>query len=156
MNSSDARKQARIDEVAALLDAFSKVHLTPELTGYVRKLWEQIGRKRNYVITGGAKEVWASAVVYVIARLNFLFDSKSPTSLSADIICAFFETKKTTVMAHRGHREGLPDTHGAGRLVQSGHRRCAYVCQTSQRNGYSKEDGERSGFALSESDNLAL
>ena len=65
----------------------------------MRKLWEQIGRKRNYVITGGVKEVWASAVVYVIARLNFLFDSKSPTYLSADIICAFFGTKKTTVMA---------------------------------------------------------
>lgn len=99
MNSSDAGKQARIDEVAALLDAFSKAHLTPELAGYVRKLWLQIGRKRNYTITGGAKEVWAAAVVYVIARLNFLFDSKSPSYLTADVISAFFGTKKTTVSA---------------------------------------------------------
>jgi len=97
--SPDARKQARIDEVTALLDAFSQAHLTPELAGYVRKLWEQIGRKRNYVITGGAKEVWASAVVYVIARLNFLFDSKSQNYLTADVICAFFGTKKTTMSA---------------------------------------------------------
>jgi hypothetical protein len=97
--SPDARKQARIDEVAALLDAFSQAQLSPELTGYVRKLWEQIGRKRNYVITGGAKEVWAAAVVYVIARLNFLFDSKSPNYFTADAISAFFGTKKTTVSA---------------------------------------------------------
>jgi len=95
----DARKQARIDEVFALLDSFSHAHLTPELAGYVRKLWEQIGRKRKYVITGGAKEVWAAAVVYVIARLNFLFDSKSPNYLTADAISAFFGTKKTTMSA---------------------------------------------------------
>ena len=95
----DEKKQARIEEVTTLLNAFSQTHLTPELAGYVRKLWEQVGRKRNYVITGGAKEVWASAVVYVIARLNFSFDSKSPTYLTADIICAYFETKKTTVSA---------------------------------------------------------
>lgn len=98
-NSSDARKQARLAEVAALLDSFSQAHLTPELGGYVRKLWEQIGRKRKYVIVGGAKEVWAAAVVYVIARLNFLFDSKSPNYLTADSISAFFGTKKTTVSA---------------------------------------------------------
>jgi len=69
------KKQQRIVKVKALLEAFSKEHLSPELSGYVFKLWGQIGRKRNYVITGGKKEVWASAVVYAIARLNFLFDS---------------------------------------------------------------------------------
>ncbi len=95
----DARKQERIGEVAALLDAFSQAHLTPELAGYARELWGQIGRKRKYVITGGAKEVWAAAVVYVIARLNFLFDSKSANYLTADAISAFFGTKKTTVSA---------------------------------------------------------
>lgn len=93
----DAKKQARIDEITTILNVFSQKHLTPELSGYVRTLWEQIGRKRNYVITGGAKEVWAAAVVYVIARLNFLFDSKSPNYLSADSICDYFGTKKTTV-----------------------------------------------------------
>mgnify|MGYP001589564467 CR=1 FL=1 len=97
--TAEVKKQARIEEVAALLDAFSQAQLTPELGVYVRKLWERIGRKRNYVVTGGAKEVWAAAVVYVVARLNFLFDSKSPHYLSADMISAFFGTKKTTVSA---------------------------------------------------------
>ena len=96
---SDTRKVARIEEVRALLDAFSQQRLTPELAGYVHKLWEQIGRKRTYVITGGNKEVWASAVVYVIARLNFLFDRNSPHFLPPDEICGFFGTKKSTVLA---------------------------------------------------------
>jgi hypothetical protein len=95
----DPKKAARIKEVQELLDAFSREHLTPELAGYVRRLWEQIGRKRNYVITGGKPEVWASAVVYVIARVNFLFDWSNPHYLPPDVICGFFGTKKSTVSA---------------------------------------------------------
>ena len=95
----DPKKQARIDEVKALLAGFSKQHLAsaPDVAGYIEKLWDQIGRKRTYVITGGTNEVWASAVVYVIARLNFLFDKASPKHLTADTICDHFGTKKGTV-----------------------------------------------------------
>ena len=97
----DARKQERIEEVKALLAGFAGQHFSnaPDLVTYTEKLWEQIGRKRNYVITGGSKEVWASAVVHVIARLNFLFDRSSPHYLPPDAICGFFGTKKGTVSA---------------------------------------------------------
>jgi len=97
--ATDPKKEARIKEVQDLLDAFAQEHLTPELAGYVRRLWEQIGRKRTYVITGGKPEIWASAVIYVIARLNFLFDSSSPHYLPPDVICGFFGTRKGTVSA---------------------------------------------------------
>lgn len=97
--ATDAKKGARIKEVQELLDAFAQKHLTPELAGYVRRLWEQIGRKRSYVITGGKPEIWASAVVYVIARLNFLFDRSNPNYLPPDVICDFFGTRKATVSA---------------------------------------------------------
>jgi hypothetical protein len=96
---SDPKKQARIEEVRALLNAFSQEHLSSDLSDYVHKLWEQIGRKRNYFITGGRKEVWASAVVYAIARLNFLFDRSNPHYMTPDAICDFFGTKKSTVSA---------------------------------------------------------
>jgi hypothetical protein len=103
----DPRKQARIDEVKTLLADFSKQHLAsaPDVAGYIEKLWDQIGRKRSYVITGGTKEVWASAVVYVIARLNFLFDKASPNYLTADTICGHFATKKGTVSARAAEIE---------------------------------------------------
>jgi len=92
----DPKKQARIDEVKALLVEFSKQHLAsaPDVVNYIEKLWDQIGRKRSYVITGGTKEVWASAVVYVIARLNFLFDKASPNYITTDTIGGHFGTKK--------------------------------------------------------------
>ena len=98
---TDLKKQVRIDEVKTLLEGFSEQHLasSPELAGYIDKLWDQVGRKRNYVITGGAREVWATAVVHVVARLNFLFDTANPNYLSADTICGHFGTKKSTVSA---------------------------------------------------------
>lgn len=103
----DPKKQGRIDEVKALLADFSKQHpaSAPDVVSYIEKLWDQIGRKRSYVITGGTKEVWASAVVCVIARLNFLFDKASPDYLAADTICGHFGTKKGTVSARAAEIE---------------------------------------------------
>ena len=57
MTNAHDKKSKRIEEVRILLQEFAKTHLTPELTDYVLHLWEQIGRKRNYVITGGRAEV---------------------------------------------------------------------------------------------------
>ena len=88
----DEKKQRRIEEVQALLDAFADQYLTdaPDIASYIDKLWAQLGRKRTYPITGGTKEVWAAAVVTVIARLNFLFDRSQPNSVTLQEICEFF------------------------------------------------------------------
>jgi Domain of unknown function (DUF6398) len=98
-NKMDENRIQRMKEVKALLENFSKAHLNDELSEYCYKLWDKIGKKRNYIITGGKKEIWAASIIYVIARLNFLFDSKSSVPLTADIICDFFGTKKSTVSA---------------------------------------------------------
>jgi len=95
----DTRKEERDHEVRILLQDFGKATLPPEIASYVLTLWDMIVRKRNYVITGGKKEVWASAVVYVIARLNLLFDSSNPHYLPPNRICDFFGTKKSTIAA---------------------------------------------------------
>lgn len=96
---TDTRKEERVHEVRILLQDFGKAKLPPEIANYVLTLWDMIVRKQNYVITGGKSEVWASAVMYVIARLNFLFDRSSPHYLPPDEICGFFATKKSTIAA---------------------------------------------------------
>ncbi len=95
----EENKEQRINEVKELLEKFATAHLNDEFLEYCYRLWDKIGRKRNYIITGGKKEIWASAVIYAIARLNFLFDSKSSKPLTTDMICNFFGTKKSTVSA---------------------------------------------------------
>jgi hypothetical protein len=43
--------------------------------------------------------------VYVVARLNFLFDRSSPNYLPPDTICGFLGTKKGTVSARAAEIE---------------------------------------------------
>jgi len=104
---TETKKATRVEEIQELLDDFSQRHLTPELARYVRRLWQRLARQHTYPITGGKPEIWASAVVYVIARLNFLFDRSSPQHLSADTICDFFGTKKSTVSAKAAQIEAI-------------------------------------------------
>jgi len=90
-------KTERIQEIEELVQAFSNRHLNEELAGYALKLCDKLGRKRTLSIVRGRKEIWAASIVYVIARLNFLFDPENEFCLTADTICDFFGTKKSTV-----------------------------------------------------------
>lgn len=104
LNDKDKRKQ-RVAEVADLLEEFCAANLSDEIAVFVQELWQRIGRKRTYHITGGKPEIWAAAVVYVIARLNFLFDKTNEEYLSPDDICGFFSTKKRTIAARASEIE---------------------------------------------------
>ena len=94
---ADKEKIDRLKEIKELVQPFCNQYLNDELYGYVTKLCDKLGRKRTLSITRGRPEIWAAAIVYVIARLNFLFDKSSPIFLTTDTICEFFDTKKSTV-----------------------------------------------------------
>ncbi|MFH2218561.1 MAG: DUF6398 domain-containing protein [Pseudomonadota bacterium] len=97
MNERIADKKQRLEEIKGLVLAFCEEHLDDEIYGYAFKLCDMLGQKRKISITRGKKEIWAAAIVYVIARLNFLFDVENEFFLTADTICDFFGTKKSTV-----------------------------------------------------------
>ena len=92
-----AKKDERLKEIKELAGSFCVEHLNEELQSYALKLCDTLGRKRKISITNGKKEIWAASIIYVIARLNFLFDTKNELFLSADTICNFFGTRKSTV-----------------------------------------------------------
>jgi len=95
---SKRKKQERIQEVQELIGKFGKNFLTKDLTNYCYKIWEELGRKRTIDITRGQKEIWASAVVLVIARLNFLFDKKNNKNyISMDSVYEYYGTKRGSV-----------------------------------------------------------
>ena len=91
------KKDERLKEIKELAVSFCVEHLNEELKSYVLRLCDTLNRKRKISITSGKKEIWAASIIYVIARLNFLFDSENELFLSADTICDFFGTKKSTV-----------------------------------------------------------
>ncbi len=89
-------KKEKAKEIIELVESFSKQYFNGELTDCALRLCEKLGRSRKLNITRGKKEIWAASIVYVIARVNFLFDKANDNFLTSDIICDFFETKKTT------------------------------------------------------------
>ena len=89
-------KNEKTKEVAELVESFCKRYFTEELTACALRLCDKLGRIRKLDITRGKKEIWAASIVYVIARVNFLFDKANNNFLTSDIICDFFNTKKTT------------------------------------------------------------
>lgn len=89
-------KDESAKEITTLVEAFGMRHLDDELTGYALKLCDTLSRKRKLNIARGKKEIWAAAIIYVIARMNFLFDKASPCFLTTETICEYFGTKKTS------------------------------------------------------------
>jgi len=92
-----AKKEERLKEIKELVVSFCVEHLNERLKGYILRLCDTLNRKRKISITSGKKEIWAASIIYVVARLNFLFDPENELFLSADTICDFFGTKKSTV-----------------------------------------------------------
>ena len=92
-----AAKEERLKEIRGLVVSFCDKHLNEEMQGYALKLCDTLGRKRKISIARGRKEIWAASIIYVIARLNFLFDMENDLFLTADTICDFFGVKKSTI-----------------------------------------------------------
>lgn len=91
------RKKESLHEIKQIVQRFCEQYLSEEIQGYAFKLCETLGRKRKVDISKGKKEVWAAAIVYVIARLNFLFDKENEYHITHDLVNDFFQTKKSTI-----------------------------------------------------------
>ncbi|MCP4756792.1 MAG: hypothetical protein GY866_38510, partial [Proteobacteria bacterium] len=96
-SSTENLKMERTAVIGEMIRDFADQHLSEELEGYALKLTDTLSRTDTLNIARGKTEIWAAAIVYVIARLNFLFDRDHEDHIAADTICDFFNTKKATV-----------------------------------------------------------
>ena len=83
-------------QLIKMVSEFSDEYLDDEYKALNIRLVEKLGRKREVPFKRGKIENWASGIVYTIAQLNFLFDSSFEPVITADDICNFFNTKKST------------------------------------------------------------
>ena len=90
-------KKERMKELHDVTGAFCKDHLTEEYHSYVDRLIDLLGRSKKYDVGKGRIEILASAVIFVVARLNFLFDKKTDNYISIDLITDYYGTKKITM-----------------------------------------------------------
>jgi len=96
VSDNKKEKNKKLAEIKNLIHNFCEDYLNSELKGYCFKLCDTIGRKRTIDILKSSSEQWAALIIYVIARLNFNFDQKNEYHITADVICDYFDTKKST------------------------------------------------------------
>ena len=96
-SNSGGDKKERAIEIKTMLNSFCEANLNEELEGYAIRLCDELSRKRKINILQGKKEIWAASIIYVISRLNFLFDKENENYITADIISDFFNANKSTI-----------------------------------------------------------
>lgn len=106
-----SKKAERVDAIKSLIEDFGRAKLTPKYIGFALKLCDRIARMRKLSIQRGRVEIWAAAIIHVIARLNFLFDPENEMNITADELCAFLGTKKSTVSSKAGHIQKACDLY---------------------------------------------
>lgn len=93
----DEKIKQKQEKLIEMLSSFCDDCLNDEYKGLSIKLVEKLGRKHDVPFKRGKLENWASGIIYALAQINFLFDKSFEPYLSADDICDYFQTKKSTV-----------------------------------------------------------
>lgn len=84
-------------QLLMMVGDFTRDNIDEEYTELCSNLIKKLGRKHDVPFKRGRLEIWASAVVYAIGQINFLFDNSFEPYLTPDDICNYFNTKKSTV-----------------------------------------------------------
>jgi hypothetical protein len=92
-----AQLNERVAQIKKRITEFGDRRLHDVYTGFALRLCEMIADSEWLNIHRGRIDIWAAAIVYAIAQLNFLFSEETPHCLSPDELCDGFEVKKATV-----------------------------------------------------------
>ena len=82
--------------IVNLTDTVCRKHLNDEYAALSRRLAATLARKRPSPITRGKPEIWACAIVYALATVNFLFDKSQTPHMRADELCAVFGVSQSS------------------------------------------------------------
>lgn len=93
----DEKTKVKQEKIIDMVSSFCDDKLDEEYKELSIKLVEKMGRKHDVPFKRGRLDIWASAVIYALGQINFLFDKHSKPYASPDMICDYFGTKKSTV-----------------------------------------------------------
>jgi hypothetical protein len=80
-----------------LTGSFCAQKLDDDYNQLCERLILKLGRKRDVPFKSGKIEIWAAAVIHALGSINFLFDKSFAPYVTAEQICEYFGTKKSTV-----------------------------------------------------------
>lgn len=94
--------KAREDEIVWMVVNFCNEKIDSEYASLCEKMVRKLGRKRTNPLERGRLEIWAAAVIYTIATMNFLFDKSFEPYLSSSEIYGHFGTSSSTISQKAG------------------------------------------------------
>ena len=83
----DQRLDDMAQEIVQMTDAFCGVYLTSECGDLCQDLAIALKTDHPSLLDSGRAKSWAAAVVYTVARVNFLFDPYTDPHMSATDLC---------------------------------------------------------------------
>jgi len=83
-------------EIVSLTDAVCSKHLDEDYAHLARKMTAALARKRPSPLERGRRDIWAAAIVYALATINFLFDKSQVPHMRADDLAALFGVSQKT------------------------------------------------------------
>ncbi len=103
--------QARFDEIAQLIDAFSHEHLNNEYATLCRELTATLCRKRPSPLSQGKAATWACGIIHALGMVNFLFDASQTPHVSSSQIASYFGLSSSTMQAKSKQIRDLLDMY---------------------------------------------
>ena len=94
--SAPVAMQSTVAAIVALTDSFCQEYLNDEYAKLSRELTGALARKRPSPLMRGRLEIWASAIVYALGSVNFLFDKSQTPHVSAEDLCAAFGVSQSS------------------------------------------------------------
>ncbi|MCH4016862.1 MAG: DUF6398 domain-containing protein [Prevotella sp.] len=92
-----AELKDRENRIAEMVTTFCQTHIDKEYTALCKKMVRKLGRKRTNPLERGRIEIWAAAIVYTVATMNFLFDKSFEPYIPSSTIHDYFGTKQSSV-----------------------------------------------------------
>lgn len=94
--------KVREDEIVRMVVNFCNEKIDSEYASLCEKMVRKLGRKRTNPLERGRLEIWAAAVIYTIATMNFLFDKSFKPYLPSSEIFDHFGTSSSTISQKAG------------------------------------------------------
>ncbi len=88
--------EEKTQQLIGMTGSFCQQFLDEDYKQLCEKLVRKMSRKRAVPFLSGRMEIWAAAVVYALGSINFLFDKSFEPYATAEDICNYFGTSKST------------------------------------------------------------
>lgn len=97
------------EEIIFITDGFCHTYLDEEYRALCRKMTTELSQKQHAPLLNGRAQSWAAGILYVLGRINYLFDKSFKPYVSVADICTNIRVSKATITNKAREIEHLLD-----------------------------------------------